>query len=58
MTQETLDTLNVSQATKENKQRLDELGAVAGLAARLGVNLTKGLSDYQVESSRSRSFHA
>ena len=54
LTQEILDQLNVSQATHENKQQLDELGSVEGLAGKLKVNLATGLTDHQVKESRAR----
>lgn len=54
ITQEGLDKLNVSQATKENKGALDELGSLQGLAAKLRVNLQTGLTEEQAVQNRAK----
>ena len=54
VTWETLGNLNVAQDSKNNKQNLDNLGGVLGLADRLGVSLETGLSDPQLDQMRER----
>ncbi|GMH68470.1 hypothetical protein TL16_g04938 [Triparma laevis f. inornata] len=54
LTQDILDSLNVAQASEDNKKNLDDLGGTDGLAARMGLNLKTGLSDAQVDASRER----
>lgn len=54
LTQDILDSLNVAQASEDNKKNLDDLGGTDGLASRMGLNLKTGLTDSQVEASRER----
>lgn len=49
-----LEKLNVAQATQSNKEYLDSLGGIEGLAARLKVNLQKGLTEEQANEYRSK----
>lgn len=48
ITQEVLDTLNVSQQMEQNKAELMRLGAVEGLASSLGIDFNTGLTEKQV----------
>ena len=54
MTQAMLDKLNVAQASSSNKDYLDGLGGLRGLAALLDVDLKKGLTDAQAADLRIR----
>ena len=54
VTQETLDSMNVSQASGDNKDHLKNLGGVTGLASQLGVNLRGGLTESQVTTMREK----
>lgn len=54
VTLEMLDRLNVAQASRENKECLDSLGGVKGLAGLLGVDLRNGLSEAQATALRER----
>ena len=49
-----MDSLNVEQSRNENKASLNELGGVDVLAAKLGVNYDRGLSEEQVITLRNR----
>eukprot|EP01041_Mallomonas_annulata_P016385 gene16385-34219_t len=40
----TLNSLNVEQARLENRERLNALGGIDGLASKLGLNISTGLS--------------
>ena len=48
MQQSVLDSLNIDQATEENKENLRSLGGVEGLAKLIGVNMDIGLTEEQV----------
>jgi magnesium-transporting ATPase (P-type) len=52
VTQALLDSLNVSQARKENKQALDSLGGVEVLMNKLGTNPETGLTSEAVQRMR------
>lgn len=54
LTQAILDSLNVAQASDDNKNNLDALGGSAGLASRLNLDLKLGLTDSQVKANRER----
>ncbi len=54
LTLATLDQLNVAQATASNKETLDGLGGLPGLAALLGVDLKQGLTEAQATQLRER----
>lgn len=54
VTIETLEKLNIAQQTKENKEWLDQLGGVPGLAAKLKVNLQTGLTEEQAVAYREK----
>ena len=54
VTFEMLDKLNVAQSTQANKEFLDSIGGVTGLAARLKLDLQKGLSEEQVVEYRNK----
>ena len=54
ITQEILDSLNVEQSRETNKQDLDKLGGVEGLAKALGVNFDTGLTHEQVLTQRAK----
>lgn len=54
VTQSLLDSLNVEQQRKENRQNLDNMGGVAKLMELIGVNTTTGLTTQQVEASRQK----
>lgn len=46
--------MNVEQSRKDNKEYLDSLGGIEGLASKLHVNLETGLNDDQVLEMRKR----
>jgi Ca2+-transporting ATPase len=52
--QESLDSLNVPQARKENRQFLETMGGVEGLMTQLNTNATTGLSRADVLVMRER----
>lgn len=52
--QSTLDSLNVEQARKENRSRLDVLGGIEVIAKIIGVEFDRGLTTKQVEDLRSQ----
>lgn len=54
VTIEALEKLNVAQQTKENKAWLDELGGIQGLAAKLKVDLQRGLTEEQAQRYREK----
>lgn len=54
LTQSVLDSLNVEQQRKENRQNLDSLGGVTKLLHLVGVNPASGLSTQQVEANRQK----
>ena len=54
LTPEVLDQLNVAQATRANKEHLDSIGGLRGLAALLQVDLKRGLTDEQAAHLRAR----
>ena len=54
VTVETLDSLNVAQEMKKNKENLIELGGVLGLADKLGTSIESGLSKEQVFRMRDK----
>ena len=49
-----LDKLNVAQSTQSNKEYLDSLGGIEGLAARFKINLQMGLTEEQAIDSRNK----
>ena len=51
---ETLDSLNVEQASESNKANLDELGGIDGLVKKIGTNAETGLTASQVLSLREK----
>ena len=54
LSQELLNSLNISQASADNKKNLDNIGGTNGLAAMLKVNLSEGLTNAQVTEYRER----
>eukprot|EP01041_Mallomonas_annulata_P008298 gene8298-17059_t len=54
ITQDTLNGLNVEQARKENRERLDAIGGQEGLASKLRLTITAGLTSAQVLSLRAK----
>jgi P-type Ca2+ transporter type 2C len=54
ITQEILDSLNVSQARMENRKYLESIGGVEVLATKLGISLTAGASNGAIESLRAK----
>eukprot|EP01041_Mallomonas_annulata_P004761 gene4761-9467_t len=50
----TLNSLNVEQARLENRERLNALGGTDGLASKLGLNISTGLSYDQVLYMRNK----
>jgi P-type Ca2+ transporter type 2C len=54
ISQEILDNLNVSQARVENRKYLDSIGGVELLAQNLGVSLTHGASNSNLDRLRSK----
>ncbi len=49
-----MDSLNVEQAKKENRQNLDDLGGSEGLMKIIGVDIGTGLSHHQVHAMREK----
>ena len=54
VTLDMLERLNVTQSSQRNKEYLDSLGGLPGLAALLGVDLQSGLTDDQAKALRLR----
>jgi len=54
ITQAILDSINVEQQKEDNRNSLDELGGVEGLAKKLGVNPETGLTSDQVLGLRAK----
>jgi len=54
VSQSMLDSMNVEQCMKENKQNLEKYGGVEGLAVMLGVSIETGLTLEQVQDMRTK----
>lgn len=54
ITQDILDSMNVEQARSSNKDALNSIGGVIGLSSKLGVDLSRGLTQQQVLEMRSK----
>lgn len=54
ITQRVLNSLNIEQARELNKTNLNELGGPEGLAEKLGISLTHGLTAEQVAEMREK----
>ena len=54
LTQSLLNSFNVEQARKENRQALDEIGGIDALVKLIGVNLQTGLTESQVQQLRAK----